>query len=69
MHINIELYAHTKVLPVLDMNAGTVQCKCGVHYTARDPTPCAETAPPGVVPGHTPVRFACVCLPLNGTSG
>ena len=21
------------------MNAGTVQCKCGVHYTARDPHP------------------------------
>ena len=39
MFINIELYVHTKVLPVLDMNAGTIQCKCGVHYTARDPHP------------------------------
>ena len=26
-----------KLFPFLDMNAGTVQCKCGVHYTARDP--------------------------------
>ena len=69
MVIISNLYALTKVLPILDMNAGTVQCKCGVLYTARDPTPCAETAQHVAVPGHSPVVLVFLYLPLSGTSG
>ena len=58
MVIISNLYAHTKVLPILDMNAGTVQCKCGVHYTAR------ETAQHIVCSRSLPCSY---CIPLSST--
>ena len=63
MFINIEVYAHTKVLPVLDMNAGTVQCKCGVHYTARDHPLCRNCSARSCSRSH-PCSF---CLRLSST--
>ena len=64
MVIISNLYAHTKVLPILDMNAGTVQCKCGVHYTARDPHPLCRNCSTRGCSRSLPCSY---CIPLSYT--
>ena len=64
MVIISKLYAHTKVLPIFDMNAGTVQRKCGVHYTARDPHPLFRNCSTRGCSRSLPCSY---CIPLSST--
>ena len=44
------------------MNAGTVKCKCGVHYTARDPHPLCRNCSTRVCSRSHPCS---ICMPLS----
>ena len=46
------------------MNAGTVQCKCGVHYTARDPHPLCRNCSTRSCSRSLPCSF---CTRLSST--
>ena len=46
------------------MNAGTVKCRCGVHYSARDPHPVCRTCADGHCSRSQPCDF---CRPLSST--
>ena len=46
------------------MNAGTVKCRCGVHYTARDPHPLCRNCSPRNCSRSQPCGF---CLPWSIT--
>ena len=44
------------------MNAGTIQCKCGIHYTARDPHPLCKNCSARSCSRSHPCSF---CLRLS----
>ena len=46
------------------MNAGTVQCKCGVHYTARDPHSLCQNCPTRSCSRSLPCSY---CTRLSST--
>ena len=46
------------------MNAGTVKCRCGIHYTERDPHPVCRKCLPRICSRSQPCSF---CLPLSIT--
>ena len=55
-----------KFFPFLDMNAGAVQCKCGVHYTARDPHPLCRNCSTRSCSRSLPCSY-CIPIPLSST--
>ena len=64
-YYNQTIYAHTKVFShTIDMNAVPVKCRCGVHYTARDPHPLCRSCSVHNCSRSQPYSF---CQPLSIT--